>query len=133
VLLFALLGLDPILQVFTWFSGVATLSVALLMAVTSIAVVVYFARTGQDRRLWNTVIAPTLGFIGLLVSAIMIGLNFPFLIGDVNAAGEPSFGVLTAVLLGLIVLFPLAGLLQAFWLKRNRPAVYDQITDAIGA
>ncbi|ANP72408.1 APC family permease [Cryobacterium arcticum] len=133
VVLFALLGLDPILQVFTWFSGVATLSVALLMAVTSIAVVVYFARTKRDRRLWNTVIAPSLGFVGLLVSATMIGLNFPFLIGDVNAAGEPAFGVLTAVLLGLIVLFPLAGLLQALWLRRNRPAVYAQITEAIGA
>jgi amino acid transporter len=133
VTLFAVLGLDPVLQVFTWFSGVATLSVALLMAVTSVAVVVYFARTRSDRRLWNTVIAPSLGFIGLLVSAIMIGVNFPFLVGDVDANGAPAFGALTAVLLGLIVVFPLVGLVQALWLKRNNPTVYEQITDAIGA
>ncbi|MET0954473.1 MAG: APC family permease [Cryobacterium sp.] len=133
VTLFAVLGLDPVLQVFTWFSGVATLSVALLMAVTSIAVVVYFARTRSDRRLWNTVIAPTLGFVGLLISAAMIGVNFPFLVGDVDANGEPTFGALTAVLLGLIVVFPLVGLVQALWLKRNNPTVYEQITDAIGA
>lgn len=133
VVLFAVLGLDPVLQVFTWFSGVATLAVALLMAVTSIAVVVYFARTRTDRRIWNTVIAPSLGFIGLLISAAMIGLNFPFLVGDVDADGAPVFGALTAVLLGLIVLFPLVGLVQALWLKRYNPAVYDQITDAIGA
>lgn len=132
IVAFAALGLDPVLQVFTWFSGVATLAIAILMAITSVAVVVYFARTKKDRRLWNTVIAPVLGLFGLLASAVLIAANFPFLVGDVDAKGVPVFGVVSAVLLGLVVLFPLVGALQALVLRRtNRPA-YDQITEAIG-
>ncbi|KTS80674.1 amino acid transporter, partial [Microbacterium testaceum] len=82
---FALLGLDPLLQVFTWLSGVATVAIVVLMAVTSIAVIVYFTRNRQDRRPWNTVIAPALGFAGLAISAVVIVAYFPVMVGDVDA------------------------------------------------
>lgn len=131
-IVFALMGLDPVLQVFTWFAGVATLAIAILMAITSLAVIVYFARTKQDRRLWNTVIAPGLGFIGLIGSAIVIIVYFPMLVGDVDANGEASFGTVSAVLLALIVVCPLVGLAQAAYLKRRRPAAYANLMDAIG-
>lgn len=133
MVLFAVMGLDPVLQVFTWFAGVATLAIAVLMAITSIAVVVYFARTKKDTRLWNTVIAPVLGLLGLVASAIVIAANFPMLVGDVDAEGVPAFGAVSAVLLGLIVAFPLFGLVQAAVLKRTRPDVYENITDSISA
>ena len=131
MVLFALLSLDPVLQVFTWFSGVATLAIAILMAITSIAVVVYFARTKKDRRPWNTVIAPVLGLIGLAGSAVVITANFPMLVGEVDGHGKPVFGVVSAVLLGLVVLFPLIGLVQAFVLRRTNRAAYENITEAI--
>ncbi|HXH35212.1 MAG TPA: APC family permease [Plantibacter sp.] len=132
IVVFAVLGLDPVLQVFTWFAGVATLAIAILMAVTSLAVIVYFARTKQDRRLWNTVIAPGLGFIGLVGSAIVIIVFFPMLVGDVDASGNPTFGTVSAVLLALIVVCPIIGLFQAAYLKRRRPAAYANVMDAIG-
>lgn len=131
IVVFAVLGLDPVLQVFTWFAGVATLAIAILMAVTSLAVIVYFARSRQDKRLWNTVIAPGLGFIGLIGAAVIITANFPMLVGDVNASGAPSFGLVSAVLLALIVICPVFGLIQAAVLKRTKPAVYTDIMDAI--
>ncbi|WP_291054544.1 APC family permease [Herbiconiux sp.] len=131
IVVFALLGLDPVLQVFTWFAGVATLAIAILMAVTSLAVIVYFARTRQDTRLWNTVIAPALGFLGLIGSAVVIIAYFPLLVGDVDAAGNPVFGGVSGILLALIVLFPAFGLVQALVLKGRRPAVYSGITEAI--
>ncbi len=131
IVVFAIMGLDPVLQVFTWFAGVATLAIAILMAVTSLAVIVYFARTRQDTRLWNTVIAPALGFLGLIGSAVVIVAYFPLLVGDVDAAGSPVFGTVSLVLLGLIILFPAFGLVQALVLKRTNPAVYADITEAI--
>ena len=132
IVVFAVLGLDPVLQVFTWFAGVATLAIAILMAVTSLAVIVYFARTKQDRRLWNTVVAPGLGFIGLVGSAVVIVVYFPMLVGDVDAGGNPVFGTVSAVLLALIVVCPVVGLVQAAYLRRRRPAAYADVMDAIG-
>ncbi|MBD8533534.1 APC family permease [Plantibacter sp. CFBP 13570] len=132
IVVFAVLGLDPVLQVFTWFAGVATLAIAILMAVTSLAVIVYFARTKQDRRVWNTVVAPGLGFIGLVGSAVVIVVYFPMLVGDVDAGGNPAFGTVSAVLLALIVVCPVVGLVQAAYLRRRRPAAYADVMDAIG-
>ncbi|MBF4564537.1 APC family permease [Plantibacter sp. VKM Ac-2876] len=132
IVVFAVLGLDPVLQVFTWFAGVATLAIAILMAVTSLAVIVYFARTKQDRRVWNTVVAPGLGFIGLVGSAVVIVVYFPMLVGDVDAGGNPVFGTVSAVLLALIAVCPVVGLLQAAYLRRRRPAAYADVMDAIG-
>ncbi len=129
--LFAVLGLDPVLQVFTWFAGVSTLAIAVLMAVTSLAVIVYFARTKKDRRVWNTVIAPALGLVGLLGSAAVVVAYFPLLVGDVDAEGAPVFGAVSAVLLVVIVAFPVIGVVQALVLRRTRPAAYATITEAI--
>jgi len=131
IVIFAILGLDPVLEVFTWFAGVATLAISILMAITSVAVIVFFIRTGVDRRLWHTKIAPGLGLIGLAGSAVVIASNFPMLVSDVNADGVPVFGTVSAVLLGLIVLFPAVGLVQAAVLKRTDRAAYDNMTDAI--
>ncbi|MCC4907573.1 APC family permease [Microbacterium sp. cx-59] len=131
IAVFAVFQLDPVLQVFTWFAGVATLAIALLMAVTSIAVIVYFARTRQDRRIWNTVIAPALGFVGLILSAALIVVYFPLMVGDVDAEGTPVFGAVSWFLLALVVVFPVFGYLQAVWIRQRRPAAYTKLTDSI--
>jgi len=129
--IFAVLNLDPLLQVFTWFAGVATLAIAILMAATSVAVIVYFARTRADRRVWNTIIAPALGFVGLAVSAVIIVVYFPIMVGDVDADGSPVFGAVSWALLALVVLFPVLGYAQAAWIRRRRPAAYAKLTDTI--
>ncbi|MDQ1076119.1 MULTISPECIES: APC family permease [Microbacterium] len=128
---FAVLNLDPLLQVFTWFAGVATLAIAVLMAATSVAVIVYFARTRADRRVWNTIVAPALGFVGLAVSAVIIVVYFPIMVGDVDGDGNPVFGAVTWFLLALVVVFPVLGYAQAAWIRRRRPAAYAKLTDTI--
>ncbi|MEV8267529.1 APC family permease [Microbacterium sp. NPDC076911] len=131
IIIFASLGLDPVLQVFTWFAGVATLAIAVLMAITSLAVIVYFAKTKSDRRVWNTVIAPALGFIGLVTAAALIIAYFPIMVGDADAEGAPVFGGVSWFLLSLIVIFPAIGYIQASWIKNKRPAAYVKLTDSI--
>ncbi|SBS71951.1 APC family permease [uncultured Microbacterium sp.] len=131
IAVFALFQLDPVLAVFTWFAGVATLAIAILMALTSVAVIVYFVKTRKDTRLWNTVVAPGLGFVGLVLSAALIVAYFPIMVGDVDAEGSPVFGGLSWFLLALVVAFPVAGYLQAAWIKARRPAAYAKLTDSI--
>ena len=80
IAVFALTRADPVLQVFTWMSGMATLGVLALMVLVSVAVVVFFARTGVDTRWWHARIAPALGAVGLVGVAALALANFTTLI-----------------------------------------------------
>ncbi|WP_086843025.1 APC family permease [Nocardia farcinica] len=108
---FAAAGADPVLQLFTWLSGLATVSVLSLMVLTSIAVIVFFHRSGLDRRVWHTRIAPALGTVGLLAVTATVLANFTTLVGGSTAA---------EVLLTLVVAVFVAGVLAAR--LRARPA-----------
>ncbi|AZP22311.1 APC family permease [Streptomyces aquilus] len=81
VLPFAILGKDPVLTLFSWFSGVAVLGVMLLYFLTSVSVVAFFRRSRADTRPWNTLVAPTLGALGIAGAIWLIVANFTTLIG----------------------------------------------------
>ncbi|ALG86900.1 amino acid transporter [Gordonia phthalatica] len=82
---FAVVGADPVLQLFTWMAGVAIVAVLLLMVLTSIAIIVYFARHSSDDRLWHTKIAPVLGALGLCGITALVVANFTTLIDGSQA------------------------------------------------
>lgn len=123
IVLFAVLHLDPVAQVLTWFSAVSTLAIAVLMAFTCLAVIVYFARTRLDTRWWHTKVAPALGLIGLTIAVLMIAANFTLLLGG---------STLEAVgfLLGMLA-FPVYGFAQAIYLRKTKPEVYEKITESV--
>ncbi|MFI6251843.1 APC family permease [Streptomyces sp. NPDC051016] len=81
VMPFAILGKDPVLTLFSWFSGVAVLGIMLLYFLTSVSVIVFFRRSGVDTRPWNTLIAPVLGALGIAGAIWLIVENFTTLIG----------------------------------------------------
>ncbi|MFG2965792.1 APC family permease [Streptomyces sp. NPDC048288] len=81
VMPFAILGKDPVLTLFSWFSGVAVLGIMLLYFLTSVSVIVFFRRSGADTRPWNTLIAPVLGALGIAGAIWLIVENFTTLIG----------------------------------------------------
>ncbi|MDN3027512.1 APC family permease [Streptomyces sp. S.PB5] len=105
VAVFALAGADPVLQLFTWMSGLATLGVLVLMILVSVAVVVFFARGDADSRLWHTRIAPVLGGLGLCAVVWLVLDNFTTLIGGSAA--------LAGLFEGVVVLFFVIGTLIA--------------------
>ena len=131
VVISGVLGLDPVLQVFTWLAGVATLAIVVLMSVTSVAVIVWFSRSTAQQSVWRTVMAPSLSLIGLGVAAVAIGANFPMLVGDVDAAGTPRWGALSIGLVGLVVLLPAIGWVQGTVMKKARPQTYEQLTESL--
>ncbi|WP_051791497.1 APC family permease [Amycolatopsis jejuensis] len=97
LVLFALAGMDPVTQVFAWMAGTATLGVLVLMALTCLAVLVFFRRSTVDRRWWHTVIAPVLGLAGLLGALGLTVANFPTLIGGSDRLAAAIGLVLVAV------------------------------------
>lgn len=129
---FAILGLDPILQVYSWLAGVATLSVIMLMALTSVAVIVFFARAKGPRRVWSTIVAPALGGIGLSVFVVAIVAYFPVLVGDADSSGDPVFSGVSKSLLALIVIFAVVGIVQAAVLRKRDPQKYANVIEAVG-
>lgn len=109
---FALAGADPILQLFTWMSGLATVSILVLMILTGVAIYTFFARTRVDSRTWHTKIAPVLGTLGLLVVLGLVLDNFTLLIGGSST--------IAAILLLIVVGFFVAGLLRGISTRRSR-------------
>jgi amino acid transporter len=100
---FAVLGKDPVLTLFSWFSGVAVLGIMLLYFLTSVSVIVYFRRSGADTRLWNTLIAPVLGALGIAGAIWLIIANFTTLIGgDRTTALWLQATVPVALILGVV-------------------------------
>lgn len=80
---FAVVGLDPLVGVFGSMAGVATVGMVLLMTLTSVAVLVFFARH-PDRaagRPLKTRVAPVLAIVGLLVSLWLVLSNFTLVTG----------------------------------------------------
>lgn len=99
LVLCAVAGLDPVLEVFTWLSGVATVGIIALMLLTCVAVIVFFRRTRADRRLWHTLLAPALGLLGLGGALALVVVNLPLLMGGSTALGVGA-GVLLLAALG---------------------------------
>jgi amino acid transporter len=114
VAVFAGAGADPVLQLFTWMSGLATVSVLLLMVLTSVAVLAFFARSRVDRRVWHTRVAPVLGTLGLLGIVALVLANFTTLI-----SGDAA---LAAVLLVVIAVAFAAGVAVALARRPERAA-----------
>ena len=126
IVILALIGFAPE-NIFSWFAGIGTLAIVILMAVTCLAVIVYFARHRVLRSPWHTVIAPGLGFLGLAVSAVLIAANFPLLVSDVDETGAPAWGPISITLVAVVVLAPIVGLVQAAIMRRKTPESYAQI------
>jgi amino acid transporter len=128
---FALFRLDPYLQVYTWLGGVGTVSIIALMALTCLAVIAYLNRERIPAGPWRTWIAPLIGLVGLLTVTVILFRNFPLLLGDVDAGGNPHVGWLTIGFYALMAAFPVLGLVQATWLKRARPTAYLKVIGTI--
>ncbi|MGO1992322.1 MAG: APC family permease [Corynebacterium sp.] len=82
----ALLGMDPVVEIFTWFSGLATLTIIIIMLLVSVAVIVYFrSRPTLPVGTWKRTVAPVLAFLGLAAALYFIGANLTMLVGGSSA------------------------------------------------
>lgn len=82
ILAFVFTDKDPVLNLFYWFSGLAVVAIVLVEALVCIAVIAFFRKEGDDRRLWHTMIAPVLAFIGLAIGEYLLMSRFGLLGGE---------------------------------------------------
>ena len=122
--IFALVGLDPILNLVPAMLGFGTLSVIVLQALAALSIVVFFRRRG-DRRWWSTLIAPGIGFLALSVIVVLAVVNFDVVAGS----NEPAIRLMPLLLVAAVI----GGIGYAAFLRRRKPAVYAGLSDDLEA
>lgn len=118
VAVFAGLGLDPVLNLFTWISQVGTLGILGMMIVTSIAVIVYFSRQKVGGSALATKVLPTLSGLIMAVLFVYIFMNF----GDLTGTTGGALGI---ILPCLVPAAALIGYLLAVRLEKADPARFS--------
>ena len=83
LLALVLVGLDPLVGVFGSMAGVSTVGMVLLMAVTSVAALVFFARRPELARgkVVQTRVAPAVAVLGLVTCGWLVLSNFTLVTG----------------------------------------------------
>jgi len=119
IIVFAVIsrGEEPmyiVFTMFTWMTNSAAFGLVLLMALTSFAVIGYFARNKTDDSLITRVIAPLISGIALFYVFAQIIINFDILLG----VEEP--GALGYVLQGIVIIPGLLGSLAALLVRAKR-------------
>jgi amino acid transporter len=121
VVSFAVGGGDPLLGLFTWFSGLSAVGIVLLMTGTSASVVGFFAKRQTEETAWQRVVAPVLATLALGTIVVLLVANFDALLGP--SANTP----LRWVLPGVVGAAAVIGLLWGVMLKSRRPEVHRGI------
>ncbi|RYD86776.1 MAG: APC family permease, partial [Sphingomonadales bacterium] len=122
---FAGLGLDPVLNMFTWISQVGTLGVLGMMAITSLSVIVYFRKAGGQSSPITTLILPAVS--GLIMAALFVYIFVNF--GDLTGTTGGALGI---ILPALIPIAGIIGYLIASMLKASNPAAYARMGENKG-
>ncbi|MFG1704989.1 APC family permease [Nonomuraea sp. M3C6] len=118
IVLYAILGLDPLVQLFFYGGSFGGFGVLLLIFVTSVAIIVFFAREPSGETLARRVVAPVPAAIALAVMVWLALDNFPTLLGVPE--GDPLAWILPAVY-GVAAV---VGVVWALVLRAGQPAVY---------
>lgn len=86
LLAFAVAGADPIFDVFTLLSAIATLGIVVLMAITSLATFCFFAGRAED--VLKTRILPLVALVGFVGVAGLAAFRFDVLAGTSQGAAQ---------------------------------------------
>ncbi|MFV0434056.1 MAG: APC family permease [Leucobacter sp.] len=113
--------LFPVLTMFTWLTNTGAAALVLLMAIISLAVIMFFRKRPHELGVWTTVIAPVISGLALLWVFIMILMNFQLMLDQ----EEPD--LTTFLLPGLIFIAGIAGIIWGVVMRSKKPEVYAQI------
>lgn len=128
IAIFAIVGFDGIGHMFFWFSGLAVLAIVLMEILVCIAVIVYFRRNRGDENVFQTIIAPVLALIGLVVGEYLLMSRFGLLAGTVLPDVDPTVQAWGLDALGwVLVLLPFALLVIGFVLAKLRKNVNEDL------
>ncbi len=132
MIIFAVAGLDPFLNLFSWMSSITVIAIVLVEILVSIAVIRYFM-THEGGTVWSTKIAPALSILALAAGLYLLMSRFNLLAGTVPDGVDPSLPESAWALNGLgwfLVLLPFIALAVGYVValvnkKENEQLVRD--------
>jgi amino acid transporter len=116
---FAVMGLDPVLQLFTWLTQLGTLGILGLMAVTSFSVVSFFSADARGESALSVKILPIIA--GVVMAALFVYIFAKF--GDLTGAA----GALGIILPALVLVAAAVGFLSAGSLASRDPVKFREL------
>jgi amino acid transporter len=121
IVVFAIKGWDPLVQLFFWLGTTGGLGILFLIAFTSLSVIFYFARDRRGENAWSWLIAPILATAALGLVIYYALDNFYGLLGvdpksNLRWEFPLSYGVVAAI-----------GIIWALILRVTRPRDYQAI------
>jgi amino acid transporter len=121
IVVYSVAGWDPLTRMFYWLGTSGGFGVLALLAVTSAAVVAFFARDPRGENAWRRLIAPALAAAALAVLVVLAATHYATLLGV--PAGDPAAWTLPSSYAVVAV----AGLGWGLVLRARRPTVYATI------
>jgi len=131
---FALAGLDPVLNMFFWFSGIAVVAILLIEILVCFAVIAWFRRIPGDSSYFESLLAPLLASIGLSLGLYLLMARFGLLTGAVAEGVDPAITSWAMNGLGwFMALLPFSTLLGGYLFavirhKGNEELLRDEIS-----
>ncbi|TRZ87684.1 MAG: APC family permease [Streptomycetaceae bacterium] len=118
---FAISGVDPYTVYAASLIAVGTLGIVALQAMASLSVVAFFWRR-PDRQLWQGVIAPIIGFVGLVTAFFLAAMHYNTLTGtDSKTVNLVPF---------LLLIIAIGGILYGHRLRTTKPDVYAELASS---
>ena len=121
IAVYALAGQNPMTRLFFWLGTTGGFGILVLLAVTAVAVIAFFARDPRGENAWRRLIAPALAAILLGGIVVLATLHYATLLGV--PAGATAAWALPASYAAVAVI----GLAWGLILKVRRPQVYAAI------
>lgn len=121
VLVLSAIGVNPQTQITAVGFGIGALGATALQALASLAVVLYFLRQpASERHWWKTFLAPALSTVLLVIALIVELKSFTWITGSEDAW--------TTVIPWIIPIALIFGIGYGFWIRKNRPATYADLS-----
>ena len=121
IVIYAIGGWDPVVRLFFWGGTAGGLGVLTLIFITSLSVIVFFARNQVDESTWRRAVAPVLATACLAVVLFLAVKNFRTLLGP----DAPD-----SLVWGAPIVYVVVALLGVGWglaLRSTRPEIYETI------
>jgi len=133
ILYFHLNGLDPILNLFYWMSGLAVIAIVLVEIMVSIAVIAFFSKNAEGEGVFTRLIAPLLGLVGLAFGLYLLMSRFALLAGTTAPDVDPTVtawaqSMTGTVLMAIPFIALVIGYLMGVVRKENESAIKDLVS-----